>query len=193
MPGKLFYLMGASGAGKDSLLRGCRTRTKAFSLPLLIAHRYITREPDGVGENHVWLSEVEFEQRVALGAFAMYWQANGYRYGIGREVDQWLLQGSQVLMNGSRAYLEQARARYGQTLVPVLVKVAPERLRRRLVQRGRETAAEIDARIARARDLEQRIPEDSVVVENDGAIEEAVACLLDAVRKIHQVSLHEEG
>lgn len=187
--GRLFYLMGASGAGKDSLLRGCREQGALEGIPLLVAHRYITREPDGKGENHVWLAPAEFEQRVALGAFAMHWSANGHRYGIGREVDQWLGQGSRVLVNGSRGYLETARARYGDTLVPVLVRVDPALLRQRLVGRGRESPQEVDARILRARELEQGLPGDCLKVDNNGAVEDAVAELLGLVEGAQSESL----
>ena len=179
-PGRLFYIMGASGAGKDTLLRGCREGT-ANDLAPLVAHRYITRKPDSGTERHIWLSGTEFEQRLAIDAFAMQWSANGFRYGIGREIDQWLARGGQVLVNGSRGYLEEARARYGDALIPVLIRVDPDRLRHRLVLRGRECADQIDARIRRARELEQQLPSDCLVIENNGNVEDAVADLLTAI------------
>lgn len=178
--GRLFYLMGASGAGKDTLLKGCRDRADNEFSPL-VAHRYITREPDGGTESHVWLSDAEFEQRVAMNAFAMHWSANGFRYGIGREIDHWLAKGGQVLVNGSRGYLDEARSRYGNTLIPVLISVDPHRLQRRLRLRGRECAEEIEARIRRARELEQQLPPDCLVIENNGSAEEAVSRLLRVI------------
>jgi ribose 1,5-bisphosphokinase len=178
--GRLFYIMGASGAGKDTLLRGCR-ESSTDDLRPLVAHRYITRTPDGGTESHIWLSDTEFGQRVALGAFAMHWSANGFRYGIGREIDQWLARGGQVLVNGSRGYLDEARAHYGKTLIPVLVRVDPDRLRQRLVLRGRESVDQIDARIRRARELEQKLPSDCLVIENNGNVEDAVSNLLAAI------------
>lgn len=178
--GRLFYVMGASGAGKDTLLRGCRDCSDNELSPL-VAHRYITREPDGGTESHVWLSDAEFEQRVTMNAFAMHWSANGFRYGIGREIDLWLAQGGQVLVNGSRGYLDEARSRYGNTLIPVLISVDPDRLQRRLMLRGRECAAEIKARIRRARELEQQLPQDCLVIENNGSPANAVSNLLTAI------------
>jgi len=178
--GRLFYIMGASGAGKDTLLRGCR-RGSTDDMRPLVAHRYITRKADGGTERHVWLSDTEFEQRVAIDAFAMHWSANGFRYGIGREIDQWLARGGQVLVNGSRGYLDEARSHYGDTLVPVLIRVDPDRLQQRLVMRGRECADQIDARIRRARELEQQLPSDCLVIENNGNVEDAVSNLLAAI------------
>ncbi len=178
--GRLFYIMGASGAGKDTLLQGCRER-HVENLSPLVAHRYITREPDGGTERHVGLSEAEFEHRVTMDAFAMYWSANGYRYGIGREIDHWLTQGGQVLVNGSRGYFDQARSRYGSALIPVLISVDPALLQRRLELRGRESAQEIDARIRRAHELEQQLPPDCLVIKNDDSVADAVSKLLAAI------------
>lgn len=178
--GRLFYIMGASGAGKDTLLQGCREHAGKDLRPL-VAHRYITRKPDGGTERHVWLSAAEFEQRVAMNAFAMHWSANGLRYGIGREIDHWLAEGGQVLVNGSRGYLDQARSRYGSTLIPVLIRVDPDQLQRRLILRGRECPEDIEARIRRARVLEQQLPADCLVVGNNGRAEEAISRLLTVI------------
>lgn len=181
MQSRLFYVMGPSGSGKDSLLQMCRERL--HDIPWLVAHRYITRRLEPTGENHIYLSPAEFEKRVNLGAFAMHWQANGHRYGIGLEVDHWLERGINVLVNGSRAYLEQARARYGARLVPVLLCVETERLRQRLISRGRETSAEIAARVERARLLETELPEDVVKIDNNKDLESAVQHLLGLIRE----------
>lgn len=178
--GRLFYIMGASGAGKDTLLQGCRDRSDGEDSPV-VAQRYITREPDGVTENHAWLSEAKFAQRVSQGAFAMHWVANGYCYGIGREIDQWLAEGQQVLINGSRGYLNEAMARYGNSLTPVLIRVDPARLKERLVLRGRESMAEIEARLHRAHKLEKQLPTGCLVIENNGKAADAVSNLMEAI------------
>lgn len=48
--GKLIYLVGASGSGKDSLLQALRQQQ---TIPLLVAHRYITRACNAGSENHI--------------------------------------------------------------------------------------------------------------------------------------------
>ncbi len=143
----LFYVMGPSGSGKDSLLRALRERLRPTD-PVLVAHRYITRAADA-NEASVALSVDEFHRRIDLGCLALHWQSHGLHYGIGVEIEQWLARGITVIVNGSREYLPQAAARYPK-LCAVHVRVKPEVLAARLRQRGRESEAAIAKRLARA-------------------------------------------
>ncbi len=102
----LFYLMGPSGSGKDSLLRALRERLGPDDR-IVIAHRYITREADA-NEASVALTPDEFRRRQALGCLALDWHSHGLHYGIGIEIEQWLARGLTVIVNGSREYLPQA-------------------------------------------------------------------------------------
>jgi len=147
--GKLFYVIGPSGSGKDSLMRYGRERLAAEP-GVVFAHRYITRPVELHGENHVALTEAEFDARLAADLFAMHWGSHGLRYGIGREINFWLAKGCNVVMNGSREYLPEARRRY-PALMAVLVVVSPDILAARLRARGRETDDQIAQRIVRAR------------------------------------------
>lgn len=146
MSGRLIYLMGPSGSGKDSLLEAAREALAACDCQ--VARRVITRSAEAVGEDAVALSPDEFAQQQAAGAFALSWQANGLGYGIPRQIDDWLAAGQDVLVNGSRAYLPQARLRYPQ-LICVLLTVDAAVLRERLLRRGRESVEQIEQRLAR--------------------------------------------
>ena len=148
MSGVLLYVIGASGSGKDSLMSHARFKL-AQDANVVFAHRYITRPSDAGGENHVALSEDEFESRVKQKLFPLHWHSHGLRYGIGCELNHWLAKGLTVVLNGSRAYLHEASRRYPE-LVPVLIEVSPQVLRQRLQARGRESADEIEARLQRA-------------------------------------------
>ncbi|MBA3902202.1 MAG: phosphonate metabolism protein/1,5-bisphosphokinase (PRPP-forming) PhnN [Rhodocyclaceae bacterium] len=168
--GKLFYVIGPSGSGKDSLMRYGRERL-AGDPGVVFAHRYITRPVELHGENHVALTETEFDARLAAGLFTMYWESHGLRYGIGREINLWLAKGCNVVMNGSREYLPEARRRY-PALTAVLVTVSPEVLAARLRARGRETEDQISQRIARARQFMR--PEGPLeIIQNDGELHAA--------------------
>ena len=122
MTGKLIWLMGPSGSGKDSLLAELRLREQT---QLLVAHRYITRDASAGSENHIALSEQEFFTRAGQNLLALSWHANGLYYGVGVEIDLWLHAGFDVLVNGSRAHLPQARARYKTVVVKTPVKLTP--------------------------------------------------------------------
>lgn len=168
--GTLFYVIGASGSGKDSLMRYGREHL-AGDPGVVFAHRYITRPVELHGENHVALTEAEFDARLAAGLFAMHWESHGLRYGIGREINLWLAKGCNVVMNGSREYLPEARRGY-PNLIAVLVTVSPEVLAARLRARGRETENQIALRLERAREFMR--PKGRVeIIQNDGELREA--------------------
>ena len=84
-----------------------------------------------------------------------------------------------MLVNGSRAFLAQAQERYGAVLIPVLVKVAPDQLRRRLIDRGRETPDEVENRVARSARFAAGILPGTATVDNSGELEQAYRQLAD--------------
>ncbi|MDT8371020.1 MAG: phosphonate metabolism protein/1,5-bisphosphokinase (PRPP-forming) PhnN [Gammaproteobacteria bacterium] len=162
----LFYVIGASGVGKDSLLDYVRQHLP-LEAPVMFAHRYITRSADAGYENHIAVSEEEFQRQLDQGCLAMHWDSHGYRYGIGIEINQWLAKGINVVMNGSRGYLSRAAWDYPE-LRPVLIRVETATLRQRLEQRGRETAAEIEKRLERAIEFDKIEHPHMIVINNDG-------------------------
>lgn len=170
MKNRLIYVMGASGSGKDSLMRYAREKL-ARHPNIVFAHRYITRPADAEGENHVSLSPDEFASRVAAGLFALHWQSHGHHYGIGIEINQWLANGATVIVNGSREYLPHVSGRY-KDVVPLLIEVSPEVLRERLLQRGRETPEQVERRLQRHQVLSDACPE-GLKVNNDGSLHES--------------------
>ncbi|MCH8497385.1 MAG: phosphonate metabolism protein/1,5-bisphosphokinase (PRPP-forming) PhnN [Marinobacter sp.] len=171
----LIYLVGPSGSGKDSLMAYARHEL-ATEPGLVFCHRYITRKPDAGGENHIYLSADEFAARQQAGLFAMHWQSHGQRYGVGIEINQWLAKGVSVVVNGSRSYLPEIANRYPELKV-VWIEVSEATLRARLVARGRESLAAIEARMARNKELltkdrtllQQRL----ITLDNNGPLSEA--------------------
>ncbi len=179
MAGRLIYLIGPSGSGKDSLLDAARSRLAERGCR--IVRRVITRSAEALGEAAQGVSAEQFVAMQAEGAFALSWQANGLSYGIPKEIGAWLAAGTDVLVNGSRAHLAQARERY-PTLLVVLLSVDQTALRQRLLARGRESVADIDARLARnARFTAQLLAgmgAGLLVLDNSGPLEHTVERLL---------------
>jgi ribose 1,5-bisphosphokinase len=69
MRGSLIYLIGPSGAGKDSLLQAARERLGERGCE--IARRVITRSAEALGEDAVAVTPAAFAEQERAGAFAM--------------------------------------------------------------------------------------------------------------------------
>jgi ribose 1,5-bisphosphokinase len=167
--GRLIGVVGPSGVGKDTIMQALSRTYPNLGL----VRRVITRSGSAVGEDCEVVSEAEFEARRARGEFAVHWRAHDMHYGVPEDIGDQLAQGRDLLVNLSRSVLLEAQSRFpGFT---VLVLTAPKAiLRERLMQRGRESLAEIDGRLDRRG---FRIPEslDHVVeIANDGDVEDTV-------------------
>ncbi len=176
MTGALVYVMGPSGAGKDSVLARARALLPDEA-PIVFAHRYITRPADSGGENHIALSPAEFAARRAHGLFAYHWQAHGNDYGVGREIHDWRQAGMAVVVSGSRDHFQKTGGLELQAR-PVLITASAQRLQERLAGRGRETVAQAVARLDRASAYAIDDPR-LVTIVNDGALDEAARRFVD--------------
>ncbi|WP_213876168.1 phosphonate metabolism protein/1,5-bisphosphokinase (PRPP-forming) PhnN [Pseudomonas sp. dw_358] len=182
MPGLLVYIMGPSGAGKDSLIDAARPALANAGVQ--VARRVITRSAESVGEQALGVSHADFQQRLKAGEFALDWRANGLDYGISVDINQPLGAGRSVLVNGSRAYLEEALERYPHVL-PILVTVDSAILRERLMRRGRETLEDIEKRLARSMAIPMQYTVAGVKVErvdNSADLQSAVQSLLQILQ-----------
>jgi ribose 1,5-bisphosphokinase len=185
MAASLIYVVGASGSGKDSLMRYGRERLSA-NPGIVFAHRYITRAADAGGENHVALSAQEFAARDKAGLFALHWKSHGHSYGIGIEVNQWLAKGVTVVVNGSREHIPEASRRYRELSV-VWIEVSTAVLRERLLARGRESEADIEERLGRHRRMLQPVGQ-AIVIANNGPLAEAGENLVTAIQRERQLT-----
>ena len=179
MPGTLFLVVGPSGAGKDTLMDGARAAL-AGNQDILFARRAITRPHDAGGEDHDAVTEEEFDTRHQAGEFMLDWQAHGLKYAIPAAYADDLAAGRHVIANVSRSVIGEAIARYSPAVV-LEITASPETLAARLAGRGRESADEIRARLAREA---ASIPEDAVktTILNDGTADEGIAKFVAALK-----------
>ena len=187
---KIFYLVGASGAGKDTMLNAYKQQAISQKEKIIIAHRYITRTHTEAtqGENFISLSNEEFIFRKNNQLFALNWQANNCCYGVGVEIDTWLKNGLSIIVNGSRSYLLEAQKKYPENLVTIMVDVSESILRQRLLKRQRESLEEIDARIHRHRQLKNTCKVDEEIT-NSTSVSDAVDNLSNIIKKYHSKSI----
>lgn len=178
--GRLWIVVGASGVGKDTLLRWLTEHAPA-SARVRVVRRVITRDAHP-SEDHVALDDAGFDAMLARDALALHWSAHGVRYGVTRAFEAWLAAGDTVVINGSRAHLPVALARYPQARVIEIVANAAT-VAARLHARRRETAADLDERSARNAALGDPAiawRADATIV-NDGRLDDAGHALLAAL------------
>jgi ribose 1,5-bisphosphokinase len=181
MEGSLVYVMGPSGAGKDSILGRARALLPPDA-PVVFAHRYITRPADSGGENHIAVTRAEFAMRRAYGLFAYHWHAHGNDYAVGREIHDWRGAGLTVVVSGSRDHFVRTGGLDSQVR-PVLITAPAERLRQRLAGRGRESALEAAERLERADAYEIDDPR-LVTIVNDTTIDDAASSFVRLLSRL---------
>lgn len=171
-PGVLVAIVGPSGVGKDSIIRGLKAQLPAdhFFFP----RRIITRPADG-HEDNLFVEPGQFGEALARGAYALSWEANGLAYALPGEVDYAISDGRHVIANLSRAAVTMARERFPRVLV-VHITARPEVIEARLQARGRETGSLVQERMQRGFALDKGIQAD-IRIENNGSVSDSVSAL----------------
>jgi len=176
---RLIYVMGPSGAGKDSLLDWLKSRLPPES-PIYFAKRTIDRPLQALGEQHESVDSATFERLQQEQSFAMHWLANGRQYGVRHSELEPLKQQQWLLVNGSRAYLPEALRQFdGMTVLHI--SASADILRARLLTRQRETPQAVEARVQRAVAFSVPPTCHCVSVLNDTSLDEAGAVLMKAL------------
>lgn len=170
MAGRFICFVGPSGVGKDTVMAAYAAKSGAT-----LAKRAITRPSSAGGEDFISLTDAEFDQHLNDGHFALHWSAHGLRYAIPNAVRDDLAAGHDVLANLSRAQLGAAQNAFPGTII-ISLTAPPSVLAARLEARGRETAEDIERRLARG---SLPLPDGVMATEiaNGGALEDTLSQL----------------
>lgn len=168
--GILFYVVGPSGVGKDTLLDFAKKALKNSNVHF--PKRYITRDKEAGGEDHVAISKENFVNKIDEVFFGLWWQSHDNYYGIAKhDINSFLSKGVNVVVNGSRGYHEMALNSYPE-MKTVLITANKDTIRERLIKRGREANEEIEKRIIRSTSFNDFSEKKNVItLNNDSALE----------------------
>lgn len=177
--GRLVLVVGPSGAGKDTLIRGARDAL-ADEPGFIFPRRVITRA-SSADEESIEIDRERFAALAAEGAFALHWEAHGLAYGLPGTIAAALAEGRIVVANVSRAVLGEARDRFEESFI-VEVTASDAELARRLAQRARPEDGDLNRRFARRAQALPVRPDARIL--NEGAPEEATARFVELLRNL---------
>ena len=186
--GTLFIVSGPSGAGKTTLINEVRKELQPLGIELYFSVSHTTRKPrtgEKEGVNYYFVSPERFDEMARAGEFLEHAHVHAHRYGTSKaEVSARLKRGEDVILDidyqGARQVSEDPELK-SRSLNVFIFPPSIEALERRLVDRGLNTAAEIDLRLRKALDEIEAGNEfyDYIIINGD--LTEATACLKAAI------------
>jgi guanylate kinase len=163
----LFVVTGPSGVGKGTLIKELLRRVPGLELSVSATTRR-PREGEKDGVDYHFLSEEEFDRRLAEGDFMEHAAYSGHRYGtLVSEVAPRLAEGVGVVLEIEVQGARQVRARMPDAVLVFVAPPSPEDLRERLEGRGTDAPEQIERRLRVAEEELAAQPEFSHVIVND--------------------------
>ena len=180
--GHVFVITGPSGVGKGTLIRGLLERVPGLELSVSATTRP-PRPGERDGVDYHFLSGEEFDRRVANGEFVEHAGYSGHKYGTLRsELERGMSEAAGVVLEIEVQGARQIRAAMPEAVQVFIAPPSVEALRARLVGRGTDAPADMEARLATALQELEAEKEFAYVVVND-RLEQATEELADIVRR----------
>lgn len=174
----MMVLSGPSGVGKDAVLS--RIRELGYSQHIVVTATTRTMRPtekDGV--DYIFLDQDTFDKKVADNEFLEWAEVYGNCYGVPKDQVREAISGGQDVI--IKADVQGAATIKKLNPFGVFVFLAPpsfQDLEKRLRVRKTEAQIDLERRLETARGEMQQLPLfDYVVVNADGALDDAVAAL----------------
>jgi ribose 1,5-bisphosphokinase len=143
MKTKIILIVGASGVGKDTLIKEAK---KDLKKEFNFVRRYITRKPDKSEKNY-FLENSAFELLKENDFFISSWSAHENFYGISKNS----IKNKTNIISISRSKIEDFEKNFKNVYV-INITLDEKILKKRLIKRGRESIEEIKKRLERKYD-----------------------------------------
>lgn len=165
--GVLFVMSGPSGTGKGTICSKL-LETEDIFLSVSSTTREI-RKGEVDGETYNYTTRENFEKMIKAGEMLEYAEYSGNYYGTPKKaVEDMLLAGKNVLLEIEPQGALKVKAAFAEAVLVFVVPPSFEELRKRLVERGRETPEQISERLAASRwEIEQAYKYNYIVVNDE--------------------------
>ena len=174
--GRLIVFSAPSGCGKGTILKD-----ESFRCSVSATTRK-PREGEVEGVNYYYITNEEFEARVANGEFLEHAGYCDHYYGsLLSEVDPYLEKGINVILEIEVQGAMKVRESRPDALLVFIAPPSVQELSRRLHKRGTETEEVIAKRVAAAHEELTYAPKYDYIIVND-ALEDAVSDFFAVVR-----------
>lgn len=178
--GVLIIVSGFSGAGKGTVMRALLEQyPEQYALSISATTR-APRAGEVDGREYYFKTNEEFEKMIEEDALIEYAGYVGHYYGTPKAyVEKQLEQGKDVILEIEIQGALKVKEKFPDTLLLFLTPPSAECLKERLIGRGTEDMATIEARLARAYEESEGIEQYDHIIVND--------VLQDCVKELHAV------
>lgn len=176
METKIILIVGASGVGKDTLIKEAK---KDLKKEFNFVKRYITRKPDK-NEKNYFLENCAFELLKDNDFFISSWNAHENFYGISKNS----IKNKTNIISISRSTIEDFEKCFKNVYV-INITLNKKDLKQRLIKRGRETIEEIEKRLDRSYDKIEA--KNLINFENDKSFEESKSSFIKLLKEIDEL------
>ena len=167
LSGDLFVVVAPSGAGKTSLV----TRLLESETGIRLSVSHTTRAPragEQAGRDYHFVDRATFERMIAAGDFLEHADVYGNYYGTSRRwIEQELAGEHDVLLEIDWQGARQVRKLFPRMVGIFVLPPSLAELRRRLTDRGKDSPAVIERRMASAREEISHVLEFEYIIVNE--------------------------
>ena len=153
MAGKLFIISAPSGTGKTTLVNHLIERLEGqFSIARVLT--YTTKAPrpqEQHGKDYYFVSQAEFEAKIAQDFFMEWSNAYGHYYGSPRSIMAQIQQGASFILIADRAGARQIRQQMPECVLIWLYTASIQVLQERLMARATDGKHEVTRRLELAK------------------------------------------
>ena len=177
--GRLFVISGPSGAGKGTI---CKALIESGAADLSVS--MTTRKPRGIeqeGIHYYFVSREDFQKAIDEGNMLEWAEIYGNRYGTPKKpVLEKLARGRDVILEIEMQGAMQVKESYPKSVLIFVLPPSISVLRQRLIDRGTETAEQIDLRTRATLEEIKKIKDYSYFIINDdlaSAVDDALTII----------------